>query len=162
MKTAKLIIHRPEEWANRVNHKRKMTVFIDGKYACSVASDKPQPLFVTPGKHKMTAKMDWMSSREYVFEIADEEQKEIVLSCNYRPENLWLSSWVLLVLWGSALLYKGVLSPTFLNVTFALALCCIAWITYQNKGKGLLYYLTIGRKDYLTIETGKAESLAFV
>ena len=133
---AKIIVKRKNEWNNRG---RKYWVHIDGEKKETISNGEIKEIELEPGKHKIIAKIDWMSTSELEFELTEERSKTFEIS------SFWASKWLFLLLYISFGIYfvsKIVLKleyKEFLYVVFPVLLI-------------LLYYLSFGRKKYLEIK----------
>lgn len=131
---AKLIIKRSNEFNNRL---RSYNIFVDGERIGSVANGQAEEFSVPAGEHKIIAKITWCSSPELSFNIGENEKKY------FRVGGFKLGKFLT-----PLALLIAVLSVLFKN-KFG-----ITWVSYLIIPVllVLIYYLTFGRKDYLTIK----------
>ncbi len=130
---ATIILNRTSEYVNCL---RNYDVYIDGKKVGTIANGKIKEFVVTPGHHSIVTKIDWCSSNTITFAISDVEIKEFKVGAFKNAK--WLMptaiiiiglSYIVNLMYGfKYLFYLGV--PAFLL---------------------LVYYLTGGRKRYLTL-----------
>jgi hypothetical protein len=156
MKTSRITIFNLEQQVNRF---RKINIFLDGKYCCAIANGKTHSVVLAPGMHTLEARIDWCGSPLLSFDLEENTAKNFLLNCNYKPRRSAMSKLNALILFGGLLLnmlyFK---SAPFIWTVLALSFFCMVIETYKRKGKGLLYYLTIGRKNYLKLENGGMET----
>ena len=131
---SKITITRSSEWANRL---RAISIFIDGKKSGTIANGETKVFEVDPGSHKISAKIDWCSSREIPFQVDGEEKKY------FRLSGFRYSTIITPVVIGTLLLHY------ILNLTVG-----INWVVWLAVPFFLLllYYISFGRKQYLTLK----------
>jgi len=155
MKTSRITIFNLEQQVNRF---RKINIYLNGKYCCAIANGKTHSVALSPDRHTLEARIDWCGSPLFSFDLAENTEKSIMLSCNYKPRRSVVSTLSALILFGGLLLnilyFK---SAPFLWAVLALSLLCVMIEIYKSKDKGLLYYLTIGCKNYLKLENAGIE-----
>lgn len=132
-----IVIRRKEEFANR---NRNIDIYVDGARAGSIASGETSMFDLEPGTHKIEAKIDWCGSRALTLEIKDNEVKDIELS-GFKSA-VWFINLALFLMAAELLLHKGNILPYL--IVFSMVPCII-----------LMYYITIGRRQYLTLELAK-------
>ncbi len=128
-----LQIHRLNEYNNRA---RDYHLYLDGIKLGAIANGSKQEITIAPGEHTLYAKIDWCSSPEINFTIKENEYKKFSVG-GFKYAN-WLMPagaaimalhFILKYVWGFQYL-------VFLVAPFFLL---------------LLYFLTAGRKKYLTL-----------
>ena len=130
---ATIKIQRTSEYINLL---RDYRLFIDGQKIGTIANGKTKEFEVTPGQHSIVAKIDWCSSPELTFDFSDTDTKTVLIG-SFKNGN-----WIM-------------------PVTIAIIVLCLA-LTYAFDSDYILlpiiptflilaYYLTIGRKNYLTM-----------
>lgn len=138
---SKLILTRKGQWLNR---RQIYKVMIDGVEAGRIKNDDSQEFELEPGIHSINCKINWMSSGEKTFEIAN--GKNTYLSVNSAMK-LYMPLYILLLvgLFAPILLRfaKMPVPPIVDNLQPYLVVPCIVYV--------LLYY-TFLRKQYLLIE----------
>ncbi|MFL5807901.1 MAG: hypothetical protein ACJ749_00190 [Flavisolibacter sp.] len=130
---ARLIVQRTSEYNNRLRHFR---IFIDGEEVDKIANGETMEFHLTPGRHRLYSKIDWCSSQEISFDISDGETKMFKLG-GFRHGN-----WIIPLSVGFVVL--GSLFRATAGVDYVLYLMIPGFLL-------LVYYLTIGRKKYLTL-----------
>lgn len=128
-----LIITRPREWINKF---RRYKIYVDGKPLGSIRNDEIIQLETTEGRHVITAKIDWCSSNEHSVTLSEGETYHLKISAF--KEAAWLMPVSMFVGFG-ALLAMNFLHNEYLLLVIVLPLL------------PLLYFLTIGRKNYLFV-----------
>jgi hypothetical protein len=132
-------IKRTNEYINLM---REFRLFIDGKKVGTIGNSQTKVFEIPSGQHSIIAKIDWCSSPEFSFETNDKDSIMLVVGGikNFRWQ-LPLGS-ILIIL---SLLLKDVSH----YISISLVLIPLLYV---------LYYLTIGRKKYLTIKKIKIVS----
>jgi len=139
---SKIIIQRTSENFNRL---RDYRIYIDGEKIGTVADGETKDFVISEGQHSIIAKIDWASSPEISFDIKDSET-EIFKVGGFKGGNQ-----LILIMTGLAILYF--ILKVLLQTNIAILLLLPAALV-------LVYYITIGRKKYLTltkIEPGDLE-----
>lgn len=129
-----LIIKRSSEYVNAL---RKINIYIDGEKAGNVANGEEKTFYIPTGKHIVMAKIDWCSSKEISFYAFDNDMVQMKLSGFKNSKPFFLIVGLLMV---SQALLGIILKRHFFEPYLALI------------GVYMLYYITIGRKRYLTLE----------
>lgn len=133
---SKLIISRKKEWQNRA---RKYKIYIDGEQKDIIENGKIKEMDLEPGKHQVQLKIDWCSSPEMEFDFSDDKTRTIEVS-GYK-----LMRWIypiFLIVFGTFLMAKWIFElyvDELMYVSIPIILI-------------LFYYMTLGRKKYLTIK----------
>ncbi|GEO10020.1 hypothetical protein [Segetibacter aerophilus] len=130
---ATVIVNRKTEVLNLA---RNYGIYIDGKKVGTVANGETKEFNVSPGNHTVLAKIDWCSSPVVSFEVEAEGVKSLTVG-GFKHGNWFMSFAPLIIILASIVnvkygnRYLVLLSiPVFLLLT---------------------YYLTLGRKKYLTL-----------
>jgi len=136
---ATIILNRTSEYVNRL---RNFGVYIDGKKVGTIANGDRKEFNVSPGQHSIVTKIDWCSSKTITFDLTDDEIKELKVGGFKNAKWLMPTTFIVIVLsyianwkYGFEYLFYLVV-PAFLL---------------------LVYYLTVGRKRYLTLTETKSE-----
>jgi hypothetical protein len=130
---ATLMIKRGNEY---VNAARKIGIYLDGNKLGTVANASTQIFEIPEGKHHLHAKLDWCSSRDFEFSIAANETRHLKLTGIAHSNNIMLATSIVFILHIILVLSTG------FNYLILLTIPAIVI---------LIYYFTIGRKDYLVI-----------
>lgn len=136
----KVILSRPTQWMNRL---RGYRIFINGEKIATIKNGASEDILVKPGTNSIECKLDWCGSRPFVIDI--KEGETVYLRVRSGMKLFWLFYIALIV---------GVIMNVFYRrnpdrpqwvfpVTLILILPALLY---------LLYYTTIGRKDYLVVE----------
>lgn len=136
---ATIILNRTSEYVNRL---RNYGVYIDGKKVGTIANGETKKFNVSPGQHSIVNKIDWCSSPTVTINISDDEVKSFKVGGFKNANWLMPTAFIVIVLsyivnskYGFKYLFYLVI-PAFLL---------------------LVYYLTVGRKRYLTLTETKTE-----
>ena len=145
----KIILTRKGEWVNRA---RSYTVFIDGVASGKIRNGSSEEFLVTPGSHQVYCKFAWYSSPVFTLQMESQKVEYLLVKSGmkyYWPLFLFLLTGIVINLLYSR---KPEERPFWvLVVQFILILPALLY---------LLYYLTFGRKNYLSIEEDKENVFA--
>jgi hypothetical protein len=75
-----LRIIRSAEFSNRI---RSFRLYLDGTKIGDIANGEIKDFEITPGRHRLIAKIDWTTSNEIEFEVA--EQDVVFNVCGTNP-----------------------------------------------------------------------------
>ena len=137
----KIIINRKSEFINRA---RGFRIFIDGKETGKLSNGGTEEIIVEPGPHILHCKIDWCSSPERNFEIKEGETKFFMARSGMKYYSVGVV--VLLASFLSGPLLKLLNIPRPENLSMIQFLLLLPLLFY------MLYYLTIGRKKYISLE----------
>ena len=126
-------IHRSNEYTNSL---RSYQVYIDGRKSGTLRNAEVREFKVEPGTHSVVAKIDWASSNEVEVEVKEDEVKE--LNVRGIKNGNWLIplSFVIIA-------FHFILRFT-VGFDYLIFLIIPGFVI-------LLYYFTIGRKEYLRL-----------
>jgi hypothetical protein len=145
---AKVILNRKGEWINRL---RSYKVFIDDQPVGTIRNGGTEEFSVNPGIHKMICKINWTSSREYEFEVEANQKIFLQVKSGLRYYPYMAIILIALVLYNFFLKYShSVVPESFEYIFLGIGIPILLY---------LLYYTTLGRKDYLVL--GKDSSSPF-
>ncbi len=65
------------------NYLRKYSVIVDGTSIENIASGETKHFELAPGKHTICVKVDWCKSKEFEFEILENENTELNCGATY-------------------------------------------------------------------------------
>ena len=130
---ATIILTRTSEYNNRL---RDYQLFLDGKKIGTIANGQTKEFETTSGQHTILAKIDWCSSPEITLTLNQTDKKELKVG-GFKNGN-----WIMLISIGAIALHF--ILRTVFNFNYAIFLVIPAFIL-------LVYYLTFGRKKYLTL-----------
>ncbi|HMT54655.1 MAG TPA: hypothetical protein PKC06_15480 [Saprospiraceae bacterium] len=130
-------ITRPREINNSL---RDYIIFIDGHKAGNIANGKTKDFETTPGVHLITAKIDWCSSPDTTITIRDNETKILIVG--------GFKNGKFLMPIGLGIFVLHFVVSYFFDFEYTLFLMMPIFFL-------LIYYLTLGRKHYLTLEEQK-------
>lgn len=130
---ATIKIYRQSEYNNRF---RDFLVYLDGRKIGTVANNETKNFEVPPGQHTIYFKIDWASSPALNFEITDGETK------TFKVAGFRYARWLIPAGAIIAALHFIIqpLTGFAYTVYFAIPVFML-----------LLYYITFGRKNYLTV-----------
>ena len=137
----KIIISRKSEWRNR---NRGFQVFIDGREVGKIANGSLEEYQAEPGTHTIQCKIAWCSSPELTITVKEGENSFVTVGSAMKLYNagLVLALLVIVASFGIPSFLHMPLPPYFGTVQLAVFLPFLAY---------LLYYQTLGRKNYITI-----------
>jgi hypothetical protein len=131
---ATIKIERPGEYNNRM---RNYKIFLDYQQTGTIANGEIKELTISTGQHKISAKIDWCSSREISFSIGDNETK------NFKVGGFRNGDWIMRIAVGLIILHFII--KITLDINYIIFLLVPVFFLFA-------YYLTIGRKKYLTLQ----------
>jgi hypothetical protein len=140
----KIIINRKGEWANRL---RKINVFIDGRNAGGVKNDGSEEFVLEPGKHTVECKIDWCSCKPVEMELREGDVK--ILKLQSGVKYMWVFYIVIIAAFVGRMSYRLSDKPVPDWVDYAQTVLFSLALVY------LVYFLTIGRKQYLSLTEDK-------
>ncbi len=127
-------LKRTSEYNNRM---RDYKIFIDGQQVGTIANGETKDFPTTVGQHIVTAKVDWCSSPDISVDINDNQTKKLKVG-GFRNGQI-------LIPIGLGLITLHFILSKFADFEYTIFLLTPLFLL-------LVYYLTIGRKKYLTID----------
>ena len=131
---AKLIIKRANEYGNAA---RKYGVYIDDQKAGTISNNDTESYDLAAGTHTLYAKIDWCYSQVLTVTLSEGETKYVRLS-GIPYANLVILIYIIIVALSVLLAY-------YTDIDFIL-------FTVPTFPLITLYYLTLGRRRYLTLK----------
>ncbi|MCA6490967.1 MAG: hypothetical protein IM558_09195 [Chitinophagaceae bacterium] len=131
---ATIRIKRTSEYNNRI---RDYKIFVDGQQVGTIANGETKDFPTTVGQHIVTAKIDWCSSPNISIELKENQTSNLKVGGFKYGQILMPIGFGLIALHFILTIFADFYYTIFLVVAFFPL---------------LLYYLTIGRKKYLTLE----------
>jgi L-asparagine transporter-like permease len=131
---AKLIIKRANEYGNAA---RKYGVYIDDQKAGTISNNDTESYDLAAGTHTLYAKIDWCYSQILTVTLSEGETKYVRLS-GIPYANLVILIYIIIVALSVLLAY-------YTDIDFIL-------FTVPTFPLITLYYLTLGRRRYLTLK----------
>lgn len=131
---ATIRIKRTSEYNNRI---RDYKIFVDGQQVGTIANGETKDFPATVGQHIVTAKIDWCSSPNISIELKENQTSNLKVGGFKYGQILMPIGFGLIALHFILTIFADFYYTIFLVVAFFPL---------------LLYYLTIGRKKYLTVE----------
>ena len=119
-----------------INYLRDYRLFIDGQKIGTIGNNQIKEFDILIGQHSLIAKIDWCSSPEFPFEASEKDSKILLLG------GMRSSRW-LMPLISISIILALFLKYVSYYISIILTLIPLLYI---------LYFLTIGRKNYLTIK----------
>ena len=135
---ATFIINRTSEYLNRG---RRYSICIDGKEMGKMVNGETKEFNVSPGQHSVFAKIDWCSSETLSIDINEQETKTLKVG-GFKNGNWMMPA-------GLILLVLSYVFNLLFSVTYLFYLVIPLFLIS-------LYYITFGRKQYLTISEEKS------
>lgn len=130
---AKLNIQRTNEYNNRM---REYQIYIDNVFVGSIGNGSTKDFEITEGKHTIEAKIDWCGSPKVIVEINDDETKYLKVG------GFKYGKWLMPITMILVIIHFPL--TRFLDFDYMLIFSLPTFFL-------LLYYITIGRKKYLTL-----------
>ena len=120
-----------------INLLRDYHLYIDGQIVGTIGNDQTKDFEISQGRHTLIAKIDWCSSPEVFFEITDHGSKIFLIS-NFKYARLLIPFVTVIIALSFLLAFKS-------HFYFGLIFIFPGFIY-------LLYFITLGRKNYLTLK----------
>lgn len=137
---ARVILNRKNEWVNRA---RSLKVFVDGVQAGAIKNGQSEEFHISEGKHTISCKVDWCSSREFEFDLAAGQTLTLRVQSGMRYYWQIIIPFVIVMLINLFMILGKRERPELINTLILLT--ALPVIIY------MLYYTVIKRKDYLKI-----------
>lgn len=134
-----IIINRTNEYLNRI---RDYGVYIDGKKVGTIANGETKEFNVFAGKHSVFAKIDWCSSPTLSLDLNDHETKSLKVG-GFKNGN-WLMPTALVII------VLSFVANRLFDFDYLFYLVIPIFLL-------MVYYMTVGRKKYLTLTENKLE-----
>jgi hypothetical protein len=133
---ARIIVHRTNEFNNRL---RQYGIYIDGTKVGDISNGQALEFNVPAGRHTIISKINWCSSPELTVDVLDNETKNFTVgSFKYGK---WIMPIAVIIVVIGVFFRKtpGLQYVVYLSIPLLLI---------------LIYYLTFGRKQYLSLKEG--------
>ena len=127
-------IHRSNDYINLL---RDYRLYIDGQIVGTISNGQTKDFEITQGRHTLISKIDWCSSPEVSFEINDHDSKKFLVG-NFKYARLLIPYVTVIFALSFLLAFKS-------HFYFGLIFLFQGFIY-------LLYFITLGRKNYLTLK----------
>ena len=145
----KIILTRKKSINNRL---RSFFVLIDGQKAGAIANGQTEEFVVTPGIHKIECRVNWTGSQTFEVNVREGESEYLQVRSGMKFFGIFLA--MVLLIFGAQLYFrftKTIVPQYFDTVRLVAAALVIAYF---------LYYLTLGRKQYLIIDKDSSNIFA--
>ncbi len=137
----KLVLSRKSEWLNRA---RPFKILIDGELVGTITSGKVEEFELSQINQTIECKVDWCYSNKYEFSAADGDI--VYLQVKSGMKAFWVVYVLLLGYIAISFIVPGFIS-TLGDVGIAIRLIVLGIPLFY-----LVYSLTIGRRNYLSLE----------
>jgi hypothetical protein len=131
---AKLIIARTSEYNSRF---RDYEIYIDERRVATIGNGQTKEINIDSGEHTLFAKIDWAASKRLNFKVELNETK------TFKVGGFKNGKWIMPLTLGIIVLSYILKITAGINYLFYLAIPPFLI---------LVYYLTLGRKNYLTLK----------
>lgn len=131
---ATIRLKRTSEYNNRM---RDYKIFIDRQQVGTIANGETKDFPTTVGQHIVTAKVDWCSSPDISVDINDNQTKNLKVG-GFKYGQILMPV-------GLGLIVLHFILSKFADFDYTIFLVAPLFLL-------MVYYLTIGRKKYLTLE----------
>jgi hypothetical protein len=99
--TTKIIIRRDHEFRDAL---RGYQIFIDDKKISFIARGEEKEFQISPGKHRIYAKIDWCKSNEIEFETINGQEIRFICGSNLKGWRLFFA-FLYIIFWRDEYLY---------------------------------------------------------
>ncbi|MGM1057466.1 MAG: hypothetical protein ACQEWG_16390 [Bacteroidota bacterium] len=132
---SKIVIKRKSQWANKM---RGIGLYLNGEKIGTIDDGETKEFQIEPGLHRLSAKIDWCGSPIEEIKLKQNDVKHVELS------GFKKSQWLL----PSLLFFAGIsLVLSFFDIDTSF----ITWTILLPLLLYLFYFVTIGRKKYLSL-----------
>ena len=131
---ATIRLKRTSEYNNQI---RDYKIFIDGQKVGTIANGETKDFPTTVGQHIITAKIDWCSSQDISLELRENQIINLKVG-GFKYGHILMAI-------GLGLIVLHYILSKFANFDYTIYLIVSLFLL-------IAYYLTIGRKKYLTLE----------
>jgi len=142
---AKLIITRKSEF---INSFKDYNIYLNGDEIGSISSGETKEFIIPEGTNILKAKNDWYGSKELEINTSNEEAKLVSIS-GLRPAKIMIFfiSFIIVI---PILFREFIRNHDFLKYTFIVLSIIVLF--------AIIYYLTIGRNNYLEIKENPTQT----
>jgi len=130
-----------------MNRFRSYSIFIDDVQAGNIKNGSSEEFLLNPGTHTIQCRIAWYSSPVYTINVEQDRVEFLLVKSGIRFYWLMLVSLFLGI--AINLFYSQVLDDRPLSIFILQLILILPALLY------MLYYLTIGKKNYLIIEEDK-------
>jgi hypothetical protein len=130
---ATIKIQRTSEYNNRM---RDYKIFVDGQQVGTISNGQTKEFTILAGRHRVAARIDWCSSPDVSITVQDNETKNLKVG-GFKNGNLLMPL-------GLGIIVLHFILKSMMGFNYAIFLVVPIFLL-------LVYYLTIGRKKYLTL-----------
>jgi hypothetical protein len=145
----RIVLARPKEWVNRM---RSFSILVDGNKVTSIASGGSQELWIEPGAHTLSAKVNWCSSRDYPLQLEPGKTIYVRIKNGMKYYLPLVIPMIAALLVNMYYISSDVVKPDWFQYVLVAGILPAALY--------LVYYITIGRKDYIVIENDPTFSVS--
>ena len=136
---ATIIINRTSEYLNRF---RDYGVYIDGNKIGTIPNGETEEFNVSAGCHSVFAKIDWCSSQTLSVNMVDQEIK------SFKVGGFKNGKWLMRT--GVVTIVLSYVANLLFDFEYLFYLVILVFLIS-------VYYITVGRKQYLTLTENKSE-----
>jgi hypothetical protein len=140
----KIILSRRSEWMSRA---RVFRVFIDGEEKGQIRNGSTEEYPVDPGKHQIYCQVAWYKSMPFSIDLGPGEIEYLCVRSGMKY--YWPLFLTMLVGIFINLFFSSHAEPRPLNIQILQLILILPALLY------LLYYLTVGRRNYILLEPDK-------
>ncbi|MES2332608.1 MAG: hypothetical protein V4539_23575 [Bacteroidota bacterium] len=140
----KIVLNRKKEMVNRV---RPVQCLVDNVAAGQVASGSSEEFQVTPGIHNVQCGISWFKSNELTVSINEGETRFLRVRSGMKYYTVGYILVLLVLASGLFFRFAHIPRPDLLGLYQVILL--VPFLLY------VLYYFTLGRKQYLILEEDK-------
>lgn len=136
---AKLIITRKNEFINSL---KDYSIFFNGEEIGSISSGETKEFIVPEGTNILKAKNDWYGSKELEINVSNDEARSVSIS-GLLPARIMIF-FISFIIATPLLFREFIRNHVILRYTFIALSIAVLF--------AIIYYLTIGRNNYLEIK----------
>jgi len=137
----RIIIKRKKEWANRL---KPFKIFINSAEKGQVPNGSSEEFAVEPGSYDVQAKISWFLSKPFTVDIAEGETKYLLVRSGMKYFLPFYTAMLMGIMINCAVAFGATPKTDFLR--YLQLILIVPGLTY------LMYYFTVGRKNYIVVE----------
>jgi len=134
-----LVIHR--KWSI-MNRARSFKIHVNDAEIGTIKNNKTETIDLPAGNHSLNITIDWLSSNQFEFSLAPNQKVFLVVKNNLVLAPVFYLLFLLVLLLPLVLHIPLFKSPAWNSIKYGTMFIFFSY---------LLFYLTLGRKKYLTI-----------
>ncbi len=148
---AKLTIERTSQYTNRF---RSIDIYMDNRKLGSISNGETKTFDIADGQHEFFAQADWVTSKPIGLQLDTTASKKLELGSPLKmtPVRVVFSITYLGLFLIGIFFKRQFNADYFLGLAFGVLLVLLLLEILLSKQKPAIYYMTIGRKEYIYLK----------